>query len=185
MRGLRNKSTVLVIALMATGAVHAETVPSAEPITFLGVNATLPEASIRDALAAQGYKCSVRDEAIDRLAKMICSKRTGDNLLVTGAGAFATVTYRRQSGEIELNCLAIADGLGETDAGACRDFKGGPHHPRTVVTRLARQGVFRQNHARKRTGENSACFTSAIGDTVCVNENTQYNQTMMVMSRPG
>lgn len=160
-----------------------DNVPQA-PITFLGINAFMSEAEITAELAKRGYECSVRDDAIPRLARLVCSKRMGDNPVVPNAGAFANIEVRRSTGEIELMCLAIADGLGDADVVTCKDAPRAAHHPRTVIGRMAQAGILSPRHIRKRTGENSMCFSSAKKDTLCIEDSAYYEQTRMTITRP-
>lgn len=185
MRFGQNLIAASLIAVMpVAGASAQESVPG-EPITFLGINALMSEAEVKAALTQRGYSCSVQDDAIPRLAKLNCSKRMGDNPIVPNAGAYANVTLRRSSGEIEVTCLAIADGLGDRGVVTCKDAEGAAHHPRTVVGRMAQAGILTRNHIRKRTGENSACFSSAKKDSLCIEYSEFYKQTRITMKKPG
>jgi len=152
------------------------------PITFLGINAMMPEGEIEIALRERGYECSMRDEVIERLAKLVCSKRTGDSPY---GGAFAniTVNIEPKPHHIDLSCLAIADGLGDRDVSVCYDSPDGSLSLPVVAERLVKLGVIKREYQGERTGDNF-CVTSSLGDKMCVFADQFSEQTRMYFYRP-
>lgn len=173
---IRNFWIGVVIIMGATAGASAQQNSAEKPITILGINAFMSEPELEATLNRNGYKCSLQDENIPRLAKLVCSK----NMYKTAwGGGYASITVRRSTTEIELRCLAIADALGESDCGTRTPIK-----TRDVIMRLARAGVFKPEHERRRTGPNSACFKSALGDEACVDFVEGFKQSLMTIRRP-